>query len=57
MENINKTAVGVQSLCDAIQVLNKRLTHLTLAHNRLAGIPRVVSELAVDIYICSNIYK
>uniref|UniRef100_A0A1A9ZGS9 F-box domain-containing protein n=1 Tax=Glossina pallidipes TaxID=7398 RepID=A0A1A9ZGS9_GLOPL len=44
--NASKSAVGVQSLCNALQVMGGRLTHLYLAHNRLAGIPQVVNILS-----------
>uniref|UniRef100_A0A1B0FKE0 Uncharacterized protein n=1 Tax=Glossina morsitans morsitans TaxID=37546 RepID=A0A1B0FKE0_GLOMM len=44
--NASKSAVGVQSLCNALQVMGERLTHLYLAHNRLAGIPQVVNILS-----------
>lgn len=44
----SKSAVGLQSLCTAIQTMNERLTHLYLAHNRLAGIPQIVSTLSVS---------
>lgn len=47
--NASKSAVGPQSLCNALQIINKRLTHLYLAHNRLAGIPQIVATLAVSI--------
>lgn len=46
--NASKSAVGVQSLCNALQVMGERLTHLYLAHNRLAGIPQVVNILSVN---------
>ncbi|KAH8371654.1 hypothetical protein KR093_008363, partial [Drosophila rubida] len=44
--NASKSAVGINSLCSALQVMGSRLTHLYLAHNRLAGIPNIVSVLA-----------
>lgn len=47
--NPNRSAVGIQSLCNAIQKLDSRLTHLYLAHNRLAGIPQLVTALSVRI--------
>lgn len=47
--NPQKSAVGFQSLCNAIQALGSRLTHLTLAHNRLAGIPQIITALSVSI--------
>lgn len=46
--NTSKSAVGLQSLCTAIQTMNERLTHLYLAHNRLAGIPQIVTALSVS---------
>lgn len=46
--NSSKSAVGQQSLCQAVQIMGDRLTHLYLAHNRLAGIPQIVTTLAVD---------
>jgi len=45
--NASKSAVGVNSLCNALQAMGDRLTHLYLAHNRLAGIPNIVSVLSV----------
>lgn len=45
--NASKSAVGVNSLCIALQTMGERLTHLYLAHNRLAGIPNIVSVLSV----------
>lgn len=50
--NASKSAVGLQSLCNALQVVKERLTHLYLAHNRLAGIPQLVNVLSVK-----QIYK
>ncbi|KAH8297433.1 hypothetical protein KR044_011842, partial [Drosophila immigrans] len=50
--NASKSAVGVNSLCSALQVMGSRLTHLYLAHNRLAGIPNIVSILATH---CPNL--
>nr|XP_014088582.1 uncharacterized protein LOC106616449 [Bactrocera oleae]XP_014088585.1 uncharacterized protein LOC106616449 [Bactrocera oleae]XP_014088586.1 uncharacterized protein LOC106616449 [Bactrocera oleae]XP_036218747.1 uncharacterized protein LOC106616449 [Bactrocera oleae]XP_036218748.1 uncharacterized protein LOC106616449 [Bactrocera oleae]XP_036218749.1 uncharacterized protein LOC106616449 [Bactrocera oleae]XP_036218750.1 uncharacterized protein LOC106616449 [Bactrocera oleae]XP_036218751.1 unc len=50
--NASKSAVGPQSLCNALQIINKRLTHLYLAHNRLAGIPQIVATLATH---CPNL--
>ncbi|CAD7077383.1 unnamed protein product [Hermetia illucens] len=50
--NSNKSAVGLQSLCNAIQVIDGRLTHLHLAHNRLAGIPQIVKTLST---YCPNL--
>lgn len=46
--NVSKSAVGLQSLCSAIQFMTDRLTHLYLAHNRLAGIPQIVTALSVS---------
>lgn len=48
--NPNRSAVGIQPLCSAIQKLGSRLTHLYLAHNRLAGIPQLVTALTVRIF-------
>lgn len=45
--NPNRSAVGPQSLCSAIQTLGSRLTHLNLSHNRLAGIPQLITTLSV----------
>ncbi|XP_062136563.1 F-box/LRR-repeat protein 6 [Drosophila sulfurigaster albostrigata] len=50
--NASKSAVGINSLCSALQVMGSRLTHLYLAHNRLAGIPNIVSILAAH---CPNL--
>lgn len=47
--NTSKSAIGLQSLCDAIKTMNGRLTHLHLAHNRLAGMPQIIEALAVSI--------
>ncbi|KAH8372672.1 hypothetical protein KR009_002623 [Drosophila setifemur] len=44
--NASKSAVGVNSLCNALQTMGSRLTHLYLAHNRLAGIPQIVAILS-----------
>lgn len=44
--NPNRSAVGPQSLCSAIQTLGSRLTHLNLSHNRLAGIPQLITTLS-----------
>lgn len=46
--NPNKAGVGPQSICNAIQVLGGRLTHLILAHNRLGGIPQIIAALSVS---------
>ncbi|XP_031640713.1 F-box/LRR-repeat protein 6 isoform X2 [Contarinia nasturtii] len=50
--NPNRSAVGPQSLCSAIQSLGGRLTHLNLAHNRLAGIPQLITALSTH---CPNL--
>ncbi|EDW08326.2 F-box/LRR-repeat protein 6 isoform X1 [Drosophila mojavensis] len=50
--NASKSAVGVNSLCNALQTMGSRLTHLYLAHNRLAGIPNIVGVLATH---CPNL--
>ncbi|KAH8407713.1 hypothetical protein KR222_011259, partial [Zaprionus bogoriensis] len=50
--NASKSAVGVNSLCIALQTMGERLTHLYLAHNRLAGIPNIVSVLST---YCPNL--
>ncbi|XP_061399710.1 F-box/LRR-repeat protein 6-like [Musca vetustissima] len=50
--NASKSAVGVQSLCNAMQVMGDKLTHLYLAHNRLAGIPQLVNVLSTH---CPNL--
>ncbi|GAB0097010.1 uncharacterized protein DMENIID0001_126000 [Sergentomyia squamirostris] len=50
--NANKTAVGFTSLCNAIQGINGRLTNLCLAHNKLGGLPQIVSALAT---YCPNL--
>ncbi|XP_037820900.1 F-box/LRR-repeat protein 6 [Lucilia sericata] len=50
--NASKSAVGVQSLCNSMQVMGERLTHLYLAHNRLAGIPQLVNVLSTH---CPNL--
>lgn len=46
--NANKTAVGVQSLCNAVQAMGERLRHLHLANNRLGGLPQLINSLAVS---------
>lgn len=43
--NTSKTAVGLQSLVNAVEKFSDRLTHLNLAHNRLSGIPQVTAAL------------
>ncbi|XP_016979471.1 F-box/LRR-repeat protein 6 [Drosophila rhopaloa] len=50
--NASKSAVGVNSLCNALQTMGSRLTHLYLAHNRLAGIPQIVGVLSTH---CPNL--
>ncbi|XP_059614329.1 F-box/LRR-repeat protein 6 [Phlebotomus argentipes] len=50
--NANKTAVGFTSLCNAIQGLNGRLTHLLLAHNKLGALPQIITALATH---CPNL--
>ena len=50
--NSIKTAVGVISLTNAIQNINDRLTHLHLAHNRLAGVPQIINALTIH---CPNL--
>lgn len=55
--NTSKSAIGLQSLCDAIKTMNGRLTHLHLAHNRLAGMPQIIEALAVSKLFISNYNK
>lgn len=43
----NKSTVSLQSLCHAIQTMGEKLTHLYLAHNKLAGVPQIVTALSV----------
>ncbi|KAH8290927.1 hypothetical protein KR054_007188 [Drosophila jambulina] len=50
--NASKSAVGINSLCNALQTMGSRLTHLYLAHNRLAGIPQIVAILSTH---CPNL--
>ncbi|XP_017027396.1 F-box/LRR-repeat protein 6 [Drosophila kikkawai] len=50
--NASKSAVGINSLCSALQTMGSRLTHLYLAHNRLAGIPQIVGILSTH---CPNL--
>jgi F-box/leucine-rich repeat protein 6 len=50
--NTSKTAVGLQSLVNAIEKLNTRLTHLNLADNRLSGIPQITQALTTH---CPNL--
>lgn len=46
--NANKTAVGLQSLSNAVQAMGERLRHLHLANNRLGGLPQLINSLAVS---------
>lgn len=50
--NTSKTAVGLQSLVNAIEKINERLTHLNLADNRLSGIPQITQALTAH---CPNL--
>lgn len=50
--NTSKTAVGLQSLVNAIEKINERLTHLNLADNRLSGIPQITQALTTH---CPNL--
>lgn len=43
----NKSTVSLQSLCHATQTMGEKLTHLYLAHNKLAGVPQIVTALSV----------
>lgn len=43
--NTSKTAVGLQSLVNAVEKFNERLTHLNLSDNRLSGIPQITQAL------------
>ena len=43
--NTSKTAVGLQSLVNAIEKMKDRLTHLNLADNRLSGVPQITQAL------------
>lgn len=52
--NASKSAVGPQSLCNALKTMNGRLSHLYLAHNRLAGIPQIITILAVSKDVVSE---
>lgn len=47
IEMTNKSTVSLQSLCHAIQTMGEKLTHLYLAHNKLAGVPQIVTALSV----------
>ncbi len=46
----NKSTVSLQSLCHAIQTMGEKLTHLYLAHNKLAGVPQIVTALSVGFH-------
>lgn len=46
--NPNKAGVGPQAISSALEVLGDRLTHLNLAHNRLNGVPQMITALAVS---------
>lgn len=46
----NKSTVSLQSLCHAIQTMGEKLTHLYLAHNKLAGVPQIVTALSVRLH-------
>lgn len=46
--NANKTAVGLQSLSNAVQAMGERLRHLHLANNRLGGLPQLINSLSVS---------
>ncbi|XP_055379756.1 F-box/LRR-repeat protein 6 [Condylostylus longicornis] len=48
----NRSGVALQTLCFAIQTLGERLTHLHLAHNRLAGVPQIITTLST---YCPNL--
>lgn len=50
--NTSKTAVGLQSLVNAIEKINERLIHLNLADNRLSGIPQITQALTAH---CPNL--
>jgi F-box/leucine-rich repeat protein 6 len=50
--NTSKTAVGLQSLVNAIEKISERLTHLNLADNRLSGIPQITQALTTH---CPNL--
>lgn len=50
--NTSKTAVGLQSLVNAIEKISDRFTHLNLAHNRLSGIPQITAALTAH---CPNL--
>jgi F-box and leucine-rich repeat protein 6 len=50
--NTSKTAVGLQSLVNALEIIKDRLVHLNLAHNRLCGIPQITLALTAN---CPNL--
>lgn len=50
--NANKAGVGPQSISNALQTLGDRLTHLHLAHNRLGGVPQIITALSVNSAEC-----
>lgn len=50
--NTSKTAVGLNSLVTVLETMKDRLTHLTLAHNRLSGIPQITTALTLN---CPNL--
>lgn len=52
----SKSAVGLTTLCSSIQTMGERLTHLYLAHNRLTGIPQIVTSLSVGYQIFFFLY-
>lgn len=56
-ETSHKAAVSLQALCLAIQLMKDRLTHLYLAHNKLAGIPQIVTALAVGFHFLIQAVK
>lgn len=47
--------MSIQALCLAIQLMKGRLTHLHLSNNKLAGIPQIVTALAVSVRTCISI--
>ncbi|XP_037030411.1 F-box/LRR-repeat protein 6-like [Bradysia coprophila] len=52
IEMTNKSTVSLQSLCHSIQTMGEKLTHLYLAHNKLAGVPQIVTALST---YCPNL--
>lgn len=50
--NSIRSAVSQNSLINAIETMKERLTHLHLAHNRLSGIPQMVTALTAN---CPNL--